>query len=80
MELSHVLMSMDIMMSRHDCRSLAVFLYYVFCPAGLSTWDLTPDKSALPEVLNVAWASHEIIHDTTVDMLDWFEEQQQLSL
>jgi hypothetical protein len=35
--------------------------------------ELRPDKSDLSEVLNVAWAGHEIVSDTTTQMLDWFE-------
>lgn len=38
-------------------------------------WALTPDKSGLSEVLNMAYAKHELIGDTTGQMLDWFEQQ-----
>lgn len=43
--------------------------------AGLAGLKLTPDQSGLSEVLNMAYASHEIIADTTGQMLDWFEAQ-----
>jgi hypothetical protein len=43
--------------------------------SGVSSWSLAPDKSGLPEVLNVAWAGHEIVSDTTRDMLGFFEQQ-----
>ena len=33
----------------------------------------TPGRSPIFEELNVAWASHELISDTTDSMLDWFE-------
>ncbi|WIA33969.1 hypothetical protein OEZ86_007064 [Tetradesmus obliquus] len=42
---------------------------------GASSWSLAPDKSGLPELLNVAWAGHEIVSDTTAAMLDFFEQQ-----
>lgn len=35
--------------------------------------DLRPDLGAIPEELNLAWAGHEIVSDTTDEMLDWFE-------
>ena len=41
--------------------------------AGVDRMELRPDKSDLSEVLNVAWAGHEIVSDTTTQMLDWFE-------
>lgn len=44
-------------------------------PAELVNLNLTPDESGLPELLNVAYAQHEIIADTTSQMLDWFEQQ-----
>jgi hypothetical protein len=37
--------------------------------------NLTPDESGLSELLNVAYAQHEILADTTTQMLDWFEQQ-----
>lgn len=43
--------------------------------AGLAGLKLAPDQSGLSEVLNMAYASHEIIADTTAQMLDWFEAQ-----
>lgn len=43
--------------------------------SGLAGLKLTPDQSGLSEVLNMAYASHEIIADTTGQMLDWFEAQ-----
>jgi hypothetical protein len=44
-------------------------------PAGLTDLNLTPDESGLSELLNVAYAQHEILADTTTQMLDWFEQQ-----
>jgi hypothetical protein len=43
---------------------------------GASSWSLAPDKSGLSEVLNVAWAGHEIVSDSSNTMLDFFEQQQ----
>jgi hypothetical protein len=43
--------------------------------AGASTWTLAADKSGLSEALNVAYASHEIVSDTTDEMLSWWEKQ-----
>lgn len=37
---------------------------------------LEADRSPIFEVLNVAWAGHEIISDTTDAMLDWFAAQR----
>lgn len=37
---------------------------------------LEADASAVSEEMNVAWAAHEIVSDTTVQMLEWFERQQ----
>lgn len=51
------------------CLSLPVLL------PGAAEWNMRPDESGLPEVLNVAWAGHEIVSDTTGEMLDWFEKQ-----
>lgn len=36
---------------------------------------LAPDISPLSEILNLAYAQHEIVSDTTDAMLDWFEAQ-----
>ena len=35
---------------------------------------LIGDESAVSEALNVAWAMHEIVGDTTEDMLRWLAE------
>eukprot|EP00040_Diaphanoeca_grandis_P018453 m.97086 g.97086 ORF g.97086 m.97086 type:complete len:337 (-) comp26946_c0_seq7:87-1097(-) len=35
---------------------------------------LVADASALSEVLNVAWAKHELYSDAAVDMMRWFDE------
>lgn len=35
--------------------------------------DLKLDLEAISEELNLAWAGHELISDTTNEMLDWFE-------
>lgn len=43
--------------------------------AGASEWNLTADESGLSEVLNVAWAQHEIVSATTAASLDWLEQQ-----
>ena len=45
--------------------------------AGVEGWALAPDKSGLSEVLNVAYAKHELFGGTTGQMLDWLEVQQQ---
>lgn len=50
-------------------------LFAVSATAGLNDIDLTPDESGLSELLNMAYAQHEIIADTTLQMLDWFEQQ-----
>jgi hypothetical protein len=42
---------------------------------GAKQLRLTADASPLSEVLNVAWAAHEITSDMTAEMLDWFEHQ-----
>ena len=34
---------------------------------------LEPDLSPVSEVLNVAYAQHELVSSTTTHMLDWFE-------
>jgi hypothetical protein len=44
-------------------------------PAGLKDLNMMPDESGLSELMNVAYAQHEIIADTTTQMLDWFEQQ-----
>ena len=36
---------------------------------------LEADKSGLSELLNLAWAGHEIVSDGIGDVLDWFEQQ-----
>jgi hypothetical protein len=43
--------------------------------AGIRDLNVTPDESGLSELLNMAYAQHEIIADTTAEMLDWFEQQ-----
>eukprot|EP00775_Hariotina_reticulata_P013856 gene13856-13978_t len=43
--------------------------------AGAEHWQLTADASPLSEVLNVAWAAHEIVSDVTAEVLDWLEQQ-----
>lgn len=47
----------------------------LFCHAGLKALKVDPDESGLSELLNMAYAQHEIIADTTTKMLDWFEKQ-----
>lgn len=42
---------------------------------GLKDLNLTPDESGLSELLNMAYAQHEIVADTTSQMLEWFEQQ-----
>eukprot|EP00798_Chlamydomonas_sp_ICE-L_P003268 gene3268-13292_t len=42
---------------------------------GHETIRLAADDSPLAEILNLLYAQHEIISDTTVDMLNWFSKQ-----
>lgn len=58
----------------HVVRSVPIVCFCV-PPAALRSLDVTPDVSGLSELLNVAYAEHEIIADTTTQMLDWFEQQ-----
>jgi hypothetical protein len=41
--------------------------------AEIGSDTLVPDSSALSEVLNVAWAMHEVFSDTDREMFKWFE-------
>jgi hypothetical protein len=53
----------------------AAAAFAVVVAAALKDLKLTPDESGLSELLNMAYAAHEIIADTTSQMLDWVDQQ-----
>lgn len=62
-------------MSASGVTAAHVHVHAICHVSGAADWSLVADKSGLSEALNVAWASHEIVSDTTPQMLDWFEQQ-----